>query len=93
MFVDDAKEVEEAAVIIGDDNEDDSDLEAVAVVVAMVVVVRRSSEAAGCGTIFLEKPGAPTVGELRRMQEEARIAGVSVLMGYNKVCYILCIVY
>ena len=41
--------------------------------------------AAGCRTIYLEKPGAPTVRELQRMQTEAREAGVSVLMGYNKV--------
>ena len=41
--------------------------------------------AAGCKTIYLEKPGAPTVEELQRMQTEAREAGVEVLMGYNKV--------
>ena len=41
--------------------------------------------AAGCKTIYLEKPGAPTVKELQRMQTEAREAGVEVLMGYNKV--------
>jgi hypothetical protein len=41
--------------------------------------------AAGCSTIFLEKPGAPTVKELQQMKNEALMAGVSVLMGYNKV--------
>ena len=41
--------------------------------------------AAGCKTIYLEKPGAPTVKELQRMKDEASAAGVSVLMGYNKV--------
>ena len=41
--------------------------------------------AAECSTIFLEKPGAPTVKELQRMKDEALAAGVSVLMGYNKV--------
>jgi len=43
--------------------------------------------AAGCSTIYLEKPGAPTVGELVTMKEKAAAAGVTVLMGYNKnVC-------
>lgn len=42
---------------------------------------------AGCTTIYLEKPGAPTVGELKAMKEQADAAGVKVLMGYNKnVC-------
>jgi hypothetical protein len=41
--------------------------------------------AAGCSTIYLEKPGAPTVKELQQMQIEAQEAGVEVLMGYNKV--------
>ena len=41
--------------------------------------------AAKCSTIFLEKPGAPTVAELQQMKDEAEKAGVSVLMGYNKV--------
>jgi predicted dehydrogenase len=37
--------------------------------------------------IYLEKPGAPTVTELEKMQSEAKAAGVEVLMGYNKnVC-------
>jgi predicted dehydrogenase len=40
--------------------------------------------AAGCTTIYLEKPGAPTVAELKQMKEEAEMAGVTVLMGYNK---------
>ena len=40
-----------------------------------------------CSTIYLEKPGAPTVAELEKMRDEAKAAGVSVLMGYNKnVC-------
>lgn len=38
-------------------------------------------------TIYLEKPGAPTVADLKKMKEEAAAAGVTVLMGYNKnVC-------
>jgi len=45
------------------------------------------SIAAGCTTIYLEKPGAPTVSELEKMRDEAKAAGVTVLMGYNKnVC-------
>lgn len=50
---------------------------------------RLMSEAikAGCSTIYLEKPGAPTVAELEAMKTEAADAGVTVLMGYNKnVC-------
>jgi predicted dehydrogenase len=40
-----------------------------------------------CSTIYLEKPGAPTVKELEQMRDEAKAAGVEVLMGYNKnVC-------
>lgn len=47
----------------------------------------KESIAAGCTTIYLEKPGAPTVTELATMQQEAADAGVAVLMGYNKnVC-------
>eukprot|EP00580_Thalassiosira_gravida_P003014 CAMPEP_0201599774 /NCGR_PEP_ID=MMETSP0492-20130828/1083_1 /ASSEMBLY_ACC=CAM_ASM_000837 /TAXON_ID=420259 /ORGANISM="Thalassiosira gravida, Strain GMp14c1" /LENGTH=395 /DNA_ID=CAMNT_0048062411 /DNA_START=46 /DNA_END=1233 /DNA_ORIENTATION=- len=43
--------------------------------------------AAGCKTIILEKPGAPTVAELQQVKDEAAAAGVGVLMGYNKnVC-------
>lgn len=42
---------------------------------------------AGCTTIYLEKPGAPTVAELEAMRDTAKEANVSVLMGYNKnVC-------
>eukprot|EP00538_Stauroneis_constricta_P002834 CAMPEP_0119545612 /NCGR_PEP_ID=MMETSP1352-20130426/314_1 /TAXON_ID=265584 /ORGANISM="Stauroneis constricta, Strain CCMP1120" /LENGTH=258 /DNA_ID=CAMNT_0007590185 /DNA_START=111 /DNA_END=884 /DNA_ORIENTATION=- len=41
----------------------------------------------GCSTIYLEKPGAPTVAELEVMRDQAKDAGVTVLMGYNKnVC-------
>ncbi|GMI27157.1 hypothetical protein TeGR_g15099, partial [Tetraparma gracilis] len=40
--------------------------------------------AAGCTTVYLEKPGAPSVPELEAMAEEARGKGVRVLMGYNK---------
>lgn len=43
--------------------------------------------AAGCSTIYLEKPGAPTVTELETMKQKAADVGVTVLMGYNKnVC-------
>jgi len=42
---------------------------------------------AGCSTIYLEKPGAPTVEELVAMKDKAAAAKVGVLMGYNKnVC-------
>jgi len=42
---------------------------------------------AGCTTIYLEKPGAPSVAELEAMKKEAADANVTVLMGYNKnVC-------
>jgi len=42
---------------------------------------------AGCTTIYLEKPGAPTVAELEKMRDTAKEKGVTVLMGYNKnVC-------
>jgi predicted dehydrogenase len=45
------------------------------------------SIAKGCNCIYLEKPGAPTVTELEQMANEAKDAGVEVLMGYNKnVC-------
>lgn len=41
----------------------------------------------GCSTIYLEKPGAPTVAELTEMKDRATAAGVEVWMGYNKnVC-------
>eukprot|EP00527_Entomoneis_sp_CCMP2396_P008281 CAMPEP_0198141898 /NCGR_PEP_ID=MMETSP1443-20131203/4814_1 /TAXON_ID=186043 /ORGANISM="Entomoneis sp., Strain CCMP2396" /LENGTH=366 /DNA_ID=CAMNT_0043804783 /DNA_START=99 /DNA_END=1199 /DNA_ORIENTATION=- len=40
-----------------------------------------------CSTIYLEKPGAPTVAELETMRDEAAAANVTVKMGYNKnVC-------
>jgi predicted dehydrogenase len=43
--------------------------------------------AAGCGVVYLEKPGAPTVAELKSMKETAANANVSICMGYNKnVC-------
>lgn len=38
----------------------------------------------GCKTIFLEKPGAPTVKELEEMKLKADEAGTSVFMGFNK---------
>jgi hypothetical protein len=41
-------------------------------------------------TIYLEKPGAPTVAELQKMKVEADAASVSVLMGYNKNVRMLC---
>jgi len=43
--------------------------------------------AAGCTVIYLEKPGAPTVTELKAMKKQAADAGVTISMGYNKnVC-------
>jgi len=43
--------------------------------------------ALGVKTIYLEKPGAPTVAELDAMSSAATASNVSVLMGYNKnVC-------
>ena len=39
---------------------------------------------AGCTHVFLEKPGAPTVGELEDMASYASSKGVGVFMGYNK---------
>jgi predicted dehydrogenase len=38
----------------------------------------------GCKFIYLEKPGAPTVGELEGMKKYADDNGVKVYMGYNK---------
>lgn len=38
----------------------------------------------GVKNIYLEKPGAPTVGELEDMRELARAKDVNVAMGYNK---------
>eukprot|EP00591_Stephanopyxis_turris_P003778 CAMPEP_0195526892 /NCGR_PEP_ID=MMETSP0794_2-20130614/28204_1 /TAXON_ID=515487 /ORGANISM="Stephanopyxis turris, Strain CCMP 815" /LENGTH=350 /DNA_ID=CAMNT_0040657679 /DNA_START=100 /DNA_END=1152 /DNA_ORIENTATION=+ len=35
-------------------------------------------------SIYLEKPGAPTVSELESMRDSAKAAGVTVLMGFNK---------
>jgi len=40
--------------------------------------------AKGCTHIFLEKPGAPSVGELEEMAAYAAEKGVEVYMGYNK---------
>jgi len=43
--------------------------------------------AAGCTVIYLEKPGAPTVTELKAMKKQAADANVAISMGYNKnVC-------
>jgi len=42
---------------------------------------------AGCSTIYLEKPGAPSVAEIEKMVEVSQTKNVPVLMGYNKnVC-------
>jgi predicted dehydrogenase len=38
----------------------------------------------GCKSIYLEKPGAPTVAELEDMKEKAAKADVKVFMGFNK---------
>jgi len=38
----------------------------------------------GCQTIFLEKPGAPSVAELEKMRDAAKEAGAAVFMGFNK---------
>jgi predicted dehydrogenase len=38
----------------------------------------------GSRTIFLEKPGAPTVQELEQMKVEAEKASVAVYLGFNK---------
>jgi len=44
-------------------------------------------EVAACKSIYLEKPGAPTVTELEAMEKEAATHNVPVFMGYNKnVC-------
>jgi len=40
--------------------------------------------AKGVTHIFLEKPGAPSVAELKEMMEYAKSKGVPVYMGYNK---------
>jgi len=39
---------------------------------------------AGCTAVYLEKPGAPTVGELEAMRKFAAEKKVPVYMGYNK---------
>jgi len=39
---------------------------------------------AGCTHVYLEKPGAPSVPELKEMMEYAKSKGVPVYMGYNK---------
>jgi len=45
------------------------------------------SIAAGCTVVYLEKPGAPTVTELKSMKKAADAANVTICMGYNKnVC-------
>lgn len=44
----------------------------------------QESIANGCKCVYLEKPGAPTVGELETMKKQAEDAGMGVLMGYNK---------
>lgn len=38
----------------------------------------------GCHSIFLEKPGAPSLKELEGMMNNAKQAGVNVFMGFNK---------
>lgn len=38
----------------------------------------------GISHIFLEKPGAPTVGELEEMAAKAKASGVETFMGFNK---------
>jgi predicted dehydrogenase len=38
----------------------------------------------GCQTIYLEKPGAPTVQQLKEMRDSAVQAGCHVFMGFNK---------
>jgi predicted dehydrogenase len=38
----------------------------------------------GCKSIYLEKPGAPSVVELEQMRDKAKAAGVKVFMGFNK---------
>ena len=46
--------------------------------------VRLESESGARADVFLEKPGAPTVGELEEMAAYAKSKGVGVFMGYNK---------
>ena len=38
----------------------------------------------GCHAIFLEKPGAPSVAELKNMQDSAKKSNVEIFMGFNK---------
>jgi len=38
----------------------------------------------GCGTVYLEKPGAPSVTDLEIMAASAEAQGAKVYMGYNK---------
>jgi predicted dehydrogenase len=38
----------------------------------------------GCSHVYLEKPGAPSVGELEAMASYAKARGVGVSMGFNK---------
>lgn len=40
--------------------------------------------AQGAKTIFLEKPGAPSVSELKEMSDWAKVKDVQVYLGYNK---------
>uniref|UniRef100_A0A7S2MRL6 Gfo/Idh/MocA-like oxidoreductase N-terminal domain-containing protein n=1 Tax=Octactis speculum TaxID=3111310 RepID=A0A7S2MRL6_9STRA len=47
-------------------------------------ILRKCIDVGGCTHLILEKPGAPTVGELEGMAEYAKDKGVSVYMGYNK---------
>ena len=40
--------------------------------------------AKGCKFIYLEKPGAPSVGELEKMKADAAERGAEIFLGYNK---------
>ena len=40
--------------------------------------------AQGAKTLYLEKPGAPSVAELQEMSDSAKSKGVKVYLGYNK---------
>lgn len=44
----------------------------------------RACLVAGCSVIYLEKPGAPSVPELRSMRDEAVARGVRAFVGFNK---------
>eukprot|EP00548_Thalassiothrix_antarctica_P004125 CAMPEP_0194144836 /NCGR_PEP_ID=MMETSP0152-20130528/13839_1 /TAXON_ID=1049557 /ORGANISM="Thalassiothrix antarctica, Strain L6-D1" /LENGTH=364 /DNA_ID=CAMNT_0038844849 /DNA_START=6 /DNA_END=1100 /DNA_ORIENTATION=- len=59
----------------------------------MAIISARTSEnpqlftqclSIGCHTIYLEKPGAPSVTELENMRDRAKEKGITVLMGFNK---------